>query len=245
MQALKNFRHYFFRGLAALLPTIVTIWIFVQCYVFIQDKVSVYINRGLVQLILAATSQYEKDFLVGFWVNGPGKIAGFFLAIIGVCFIGAFLASVVGRTLWHFFERALVRIPLIKHVYPYIKQVTDFLLTKKELSFTRVVAVEYPRKGIWSIGLVTGQGLKKISVVQGKEFLTVFIPSSPTPFTGYVTMIEKDQVLEMDMAVDEAIRFIISGGVITPSEQRAFEQAREGMFLETKQAEAMKCTLET
>ncbi|MHC5185386.1 MAG: hypothetical protein ACYSPI_14130 [Planctomycetota bacterium] len=73
--------------MAALLPTILTIWIFVQCYIFIQDKVSIHINRGLVCLILLITDNWEENFLVDFWVDGPGRITGFFIAIIGVCFI--------------------------------------------------------------------------------------------------------------------------------------------------------------
>ena len=148
--------------MAALLPTILTIWIFVQCYVFIQDKISVHINKAIVQMILWCTDEWPKEFLYGYWVDGSGKITGFFVTIIGVVIIGAFLASVMGRTLWRFFERALVNIPLFKQVYPYIKQVTDFFLAKKELSFSEVVALEYPRRGSWSIGLVTGKGLRKV-----------------------------------------------------------------------------------
>ena len=226
MQALKNFRSYFFRGMAALLPTILTIWIFVQCYVFIQDKVSIHINRGLVRLILLITDNWEEEFLVGFWVNGPGRITGFFVAIIGVCFIGAFLASVMGRTLWHFMEKNLMRIPLVSKVYPYIKQVTDFLLAKKSLTFNKVIAFEYPRKGTWSIGLVTGNGLKKVANSLDHEVWTVFVPTSPTPFTGYVLMVPKDETIELEMSIEEALRFVISGGVITPAEHLAFEASR-------------------
>lgn len=220
---MRNFRNYFLRGTAALLPTILTIWIFVQCYVFIQDKVSIHLNKGLVQLILFSTDHYSKDFLESFWVEGPGKITGFFVAILGVVFIGAFLASVMGKTIWHFFERALVSIPLFRSIYPHIKQVTDFLLAKKELAFNQVVAVEYPRKGMWSIGLVTGQGIKCVTAAAKKELLTIFVPTSPTPFTGYVVMTPKDETIELDYTIEEALRFVVSGGVITPAKQMAFE----------------------
>ena len=223
MQAFKNFRSYFFRGMAALLPTILTIWIFVQCYIFVQDKVSVYINKGVVLLISLFTERYSVEFLNDFWVAGPGRITGFFLTIIGVCFIGAFLASFAGRTIWHIIEKAFARIPLVKKVYPYIKQITDFLLAKKKLSFNKVVALQYPRKGVWSVGMVTGTGLKKIVNAHEKEFLTVFVPSSPTPFTGYVIMTPKDETIELDMSIEEALRFTISGGVITPAEHEAFQ----------------------
>ncbi|MCK5565849.1 MAG: DUF502 domain-containing protein [Planctomycetes bacterium] len=219
MRAFRNFRTYFFRGMAALLPTLLTIWIFVQCYVFVQDKVSVYINRGIVWLISHITDKYTPGFLYEFWVEGPGKVTGIFVAIIGVCFIGAFLASFVGRRLWRLIERMFYKIPLVKKVYPYIKQITDFILAKKKLSFNKVVALQYPRKGVWSVGLVTGNGIKKIRDSFEREFLTVFVPSSPTPVTGYVIMTPKDETIELDMSIEEALRFTISGGVITPSEE--------------------------
>ena len=223
MQALKNLRTYFFRGMAALLPTILTIWIFAQCYLFIQNTVSLHINRGLVLLISWFTDRYSKEFLYDFWVNGPGRLTGFFLAIIGVCFIGAFLASVVGKTLWHIFEKTLMRTPLLKKVYPYIKQITDFLLAKKNLTFNKVVAIQYPRKGVWSVALVTGNGLKKLANSCSGELLTVFVPTSPTPFTGYVIITPKNETIELDMTIEEALRFTVSGGVITPAEHEAFE----------------------
>jgi len=223
MQTFKNFRSYFFRGMAALLPTILTIWIFVQCYIFVQDKVSVYINKGVVLLITRFTERYPVEFLNDFWIDGPGRITGFFLAIIGVCFIGAFLASFAGRAIWRIIEKGFASIPLVKKVYPYIKQITDFVLAKKKLSFNKVVALQYPRKGVWSVGMVTGTGLKKIVNAHEKEFLTVFVPSSPTPFTGYVIMTPKDETIELDMSIEEALRFTISGGVITPAEHDAFE----------------------
>ena len=237
MEAFKNFRSYFFRGMAALLPTILTIWLFVQFYLFVQEKISSHINRFLVKVILSVTDHYSEQMLVAFWVDGRGQITGFVLALVGVVILGAFLASVFGRTLWRILEKAFLRAPLIRSVYPHIKQVTDFLLTKKDLSFNDVVAIQYPRQGVWSVGLVTGIGLMKIVNSHKKEFLTVFVPTSPTPFTGYVIMTPKDETIELDMTIEEAMRFTISGGVITPAEHRAFQakqQADEVKELESK-----------
>lgn len=227
MEAFKNFRSYFFRGMAALLPTILTIWLFVQFYLFVQEKISSHINKFLVKIILAVTDHYSEQMLVAFWVDGRGQITGFVLALVGVVILGAFLASVFGRTLWRILEKAFFRAPLIRSVYPHIKQVTDFLLTKKDLSFNHVVAVQYPRERVWSVGLVTGTGLKKISDSGDKEFLTVFVPTSPTPFTGYVIMTAKEETIELDMTIEEAMRFTISGGVITPAEHRAFQASQQ------------------
>ena len=158
------------------------------------------------------------DNLAERWWNIALSAAGFLIAILIVCIVGALLASVVGRTLWRMVEKFIMNTPFLRRVYPYIKQVTDFVLTQEEKKkmFSRVVAVEYPRKGIWSMGFVTGSGLEKVVNNVKKEFLTVLIPTSPTPFTGFVIMVPKKQTIELDMTAEEALRFAVSAGVITP-----------------------------
>jgi uncharacterized membrane protein len=273
MQALHNFKTYFLRGLATLLPTILTVWIFVQLYLFIQQNVSAHINRGLVRILAYSTPYYpyiSQDDLQTyvkntypstaddqqmleekindpqvkraarieeaekFWVYGGGQITGFLIAFIIVIFVGAFLASFLGKTLWRMFEKTFMKAPLIKMVYPHIKQITDFFLAKEKLTFNRVVAIEYPRKGTWSIGMVTGTGLKKISEKEQKDFLTVFVPTSPTPFTGYVILVPKDEVVELDMTVEEAVRFVMSGGVISPTVFESYAQKTKPLKSEKK-----------
>jgi len=149
--------------------------------------------------------------------------ASFLIAVLIVCIVGALLASVVGRSLWRMIENFIMNTPMLRRVYPYIKQITDFLLTQEEQKkmFSRVVAVEYPRKGIWSIGFVTGSGIQRVVDNVKKEFLTVLIPTSPTPFTGFVIMVPKKQTIEMDMTIEEALRFTVSAGVIAPGRERA------------------------
>jgi len=227
MPITKRLKSYFFRGLAVLLPAIVTIWILAWGYTFIQENVGVYINRGLVRLTMLVKgldwhNESVREVWSDFWIRGWGSVIGFLIALVGVCLLGALLASVVGRAVWRLIERFIMNTPLLKRVYPYVKQVTDFLLTqdKQKKLFSRVVAVEYPRKGIWSIGFVTGSGLKKVVDNVEKEFLTILIPNSPAPVTGYVIMIPKEQTIALDMTVEEAFRFAISAGVITPSSQQ-------------------------
>lgn len=220
MAITRHFRAYFVRGLAVLLPTILTIWIFVWGYRFISENISTPINHGLVKIIILSGSPTPKEDLVRFWVHGLGSAAGFLLALVVVCLVGMVLASVVGRTLWKILEKFLVTAPVIKSVYPYIKQFTDFLLTQidhgQKLPFSRVVAVEYPRKGIWSIGLITSQGTRKIPGAGDSEFVTVFIPNSPMPVTGFTVIAAKDQTRNLDMSIEEALRFVASVGVIGP-----------------------------
>ena len=198
------------------MPSILTIWIFVWGYTFIQNNISIHIKEGLVKLITMAGGSEEE--LGKFWIDEALSVAGFLIALIAVCIVGALLASVVGRTLWRMIEKFIMNTPFLKRVYPYVKQVTDLLLTEKKQGklFSKVVAVEYPRKGIWSLGMVTGSGLKKIIDNVEKEFLTILIPTSPTPFTGFVIMVPKDQTMELDITIEEALRFTVSAGVITP-----------------------------
>ncbi len=215
-----RFKRYFLRGLAVLLPTTLTIGIFVWGYTFIQENISIHINRGLVLLIRWAQGEngISKEDLTEILVDGNGSVIGFLLALIAVCILGAILASVVGRTLWRMIEQFIMNTPFLRRVYPYVKQITDFFLTEEDHKslFRRVVAVEYPRKGIWSVGFVTGSGLEKVVATLKREFVTVLIPTSPTPFTGFVITVQRKQTIDLDMTIEEALRFIVSGGVITP-----------------------------
>lgn len=223
MQILKTFRSYFLRGIAALLPTILTVWLFVQFYRFIQKNVSVHINNFIVQLAQWLGSDATKESLQEFWVTGRGQIAGLIITLILVCFIGAILASVVGRQIWKAVENALMNIPLVSRVYPYVKQLTDAVFVKENnIAFKRVVAVEYPRREAWSIGFVTGTGLRRVVQTLGEEsMITIFIPSSPMPFTGYVIMVPEKDTIALDITIEEALRFTVSGGVLTPTRWRS------------------------
>jgi uncharacterized membrane protein len=221
MSISRRFRNYFLRGLAVLLPTVLTIWIFVLGYNFIQDNISGYLKKGLDGLMRIIAGAEFVDSLSQRWWDVAKSAGSFLIAVLIVCLVGALLASVVGRSLWRMIENFIMNTPLLRRVYPYIKQITDFVLTQEEQKrmFSRVVAVEYPRKGIWSIGFVTGTGIQRVVDNVKKEFLTVLIPTSPTPFTGFVIMVPKKQTLETNMTIEEALRFTVSAGVIAPGRQ--------------------------
>jgi len=145
---------------------------------------------------------------------------GFAVAIIGVYLAGLLVGNYLGRRIYLRFESWLIRIPIIKQVYPSVKQIVDFLIgedTGSKLPTTgRVVLVEYPRKGIYTVGLLTGGTLKSIEKIAGEPSVTVFIPSSPTPFTGYTINLAASEVVPIDISFDEAIRFVVSAGVLVP-----------------------------
>jgi len=135
---------------------------------------------------------------------------------------GALVGSVGGRRTDHGGEELIKRVPLSRRGYPAVKQITGFFFGDKteQLQFSGVVAVEYPRKGLWSVGLVTGQTMKLIQERAGAECLTVFVPSSPTPFTGYVITVPVGDTIDLPITIEDALKFAVSGGVLVPPSQQ-------------------------
>ena len=217
----NDFRRFFLRGLAAMLPALLTVVIIIYVFNFVQDRIGHHINRGVIYILSVVRPHMDEDQWTEWWnqhsyLNG----VGFVLAIIGIYFIGRFMASFIGRSIWRVVERGLTRTPVVKQIYPNVKQVTDFFLSERRLEFSRVVAVEYPRKGIWSLGLVTGPGMRQLAETLDSDLLTVFVPSSPTPVTGYTIVLRRDEVIDLPLSIDEALRFTVSGGVVVPPAQR-------------------------
>lgn len=149
-------------------------------------------------------------------------LIGLFVAVILIYFIGLMITSFIGRRLYAKGEELIDRLPIVRRVYPSVKQVTDFFFGPKQaqMHFSNVVAVEYPRRGLWSVGLVTGETMRGIQEKAERECLTVFIPSSPTPFTGYVITVPREETIDLSITIEDAIKFAVSGGVLIPPSQR-------------------------
>ncbi len=219
-----DFRHFFLRGLAAILPSLLSLVLIVKGYQFISKYIGGYVNWALIRIVAVAQMlifggafQEHVSVLKTLWDTWHLHIGGFAIAIALIYFFGIFLASFVGRWIWRVIEAFLKRTPVLGQVYPPVKQVTDFFLSDKRLQFSQVVAVEYPRNGIWSLGLLTGQAPKALREKLGDEMISVFIPSSPTPLTGYVICTHRSKIIELAISIDDAFKFIISGGVLKPS----------------------------
>ena len=257
----SNFRQFFLRGLGILLPTVLTIWILVAVFQFVDQKIAQPINTGVQELILLGPwpevtteqiSDHERSltpeqraqwraaglqpehlekgarraelkrewnrFAIGSFILTD--LIGLLIAIILIYIVGAVLGSMIGRGIYQRLEAWFRRLPVVKAVYPHVKQVTDFLFgDEKKLKFNNVVAVQYPRKGIWSLGLLTGDTMQRIQDQVGERCVTVFIPSSPTPFTGYVITVPAADCVDLAISIDDALRFVVSGGVIVPDSQ--------------------------
>ncbi|WP_432799206.1 DUF502 domain-containing protein [Poriferisphaera sp. WC338] len=289
MAARKHAKKFFFRGLAIVLPTVLTFWLLWVAYQFIDEKIAEPINSGIQSLIVkssdwpeARNEDFSSDYFAehlsaaqntritnkrtsfqtsgenlsgtqidtlmlawkmeqadivllaresamhAWWnsVNvGPFNVLnliGLVVALAMIYIVGVILSGYIGRRLYGRGEKVLNRIPLIRRVYPSVKQVTDFFVgedSDPSAKFNRVVAVEYPRKGLWSVGLVTGSTMRTIQEAAQGVCLTVFIPSSPTPFTGYVITVKEQDTIDLDINIEDALKFAVSLGVLVPPSQ--------------------------
>ncbi len=135
--------------------------------------------------------------------------------------LGKFLAAGVGRIFWIQIERVIHRLPLVRNVYSSVKQVTDFMFSEPQLEYTRVVAVEYPRKGIWTVAFMTGESLLDIRGAANEPVVSVLIPTSPMPFTGFTVTVKKSETIDLNITIEQAFQFVVSCGVVVPPQQLA------------------------
>ena len=176
-------------------------------------------NRGDAPVPTTRHAMLERYVDVS-WLT-PFKVLSVFTCIfvLTMYFLGKFLAAGMGRFAWASFEKVINRLPLIRNVYGSVKQVTDFVFSEANVEYTRVVAVEYPRKGIWSLGMVTGNGMLDIAAAANEPVLSVLIPTSPAPFTGFTVTIRKSEAVDLNLTIDQAFQFIVSCGVVIAPQQ--------------------------
>jgi uncharacterized membrane protein len=222
----EDFKRFFLGGLKALLPTLITI----SVVLWVWDQLWEHLGQYLITAIKLTWSwlsdrglvPFRPDLYIGiYWSDEKIQthIVGVLLAVLAVYIVGLIAGNLIGRTFWKLGEELVMKIPIIRAIYPAVKQITDFVLADRKEPFhsNRVVAVQPHSTGIWSIGLVTGGGLESLSERVGEEMITVFVPSSPTAFTGYVLVVPRSGVVELPLTVEQAMRLLVSGGVIEPN----------------------------
>jgi uncharacterized membrane protein len=150
------------------------------------------------------------------------KTLPIFLAVflLGLYLTGKFMAAGVGRFVWRIGEGIVHRMPIVRNVYSAVKQITDYIFNEQEVQFLRVVAVEWPRKGLWTIAFVTGDGFKEIRDAAGEPIVSLLVPTSPMPATGFTCTVPKRETIDLDLSVDQAVQFIVSCGVVIPPHQQ-------------------------
>jgi uncharacterized membrane protein len=148
------------------------------------------------------------------------------IAIVLLYFIGRIVTVKLGQWFVHKFESGvLARVPLVSNVYSSVKQVTDFIFSERSITYNQVVAVEYPRRGVWSIGFVTSSGMREIVDHIGEPMVSLLMPTSPMPMTGFTITVPRKDIIELNLTVDQAFQFCLSCGVLVPSHQKATSES--------------------
>jgi len=142
-------------------------------------------------------------------------------------FLGRLFTGGIGRWLLSTFDATILRIPIVNKVYGSVKQITDFAFDDRQIEFNRVVAIQYPREGLWSVGFVTGNSMREISQAAGEPMLSVLMPTSPMPMTGFTVTVRRSEAIDLDLTIDEAIQFVVSCGVVVPRQQRIDAPSKE------------------
>ncbi len=193
-------RRYIMAGLLVWLPLGVTILV-VKMLVDLMDR-----------SLLLLPAQYQPEQLLGMHIPGLGVI----VAVVVVLSTGIVVANLFGRKLVALWEALLARIPLVNSIYSAVKQISETMFSSNGNSFRKVLLVEYPRKGLWTLAFQTGTDVGEAQCKTGREVINIYVPTTPNPTSGFFIMVPKEDVVELDMSVDEGLRMIISMGSVVP-----------------------------
>ncbi|MCT4594588.1 MAG: DUF502 domain-containing protein [Anaeromicrobium sp.] len=192
---IKDARNIFFTGLIVLIPIAATfftiVWLFNVVDSFFRDPI-------------------EK--ILGFKIVGIGVI----LTLVIVFWTGLFATNYLGRKIIHCLEKTICKVPLVSMIYSSIKQIINTVLTEKNNNFKSAVAIEYPSKGIYTIGFLTADAPRVITDITNEKMKSIFVPTTPNPTSGMFVMIGEKDIVYLGLSVDAAIKLIVSGGIITP-----------------------------
>ncbi len=170
---------------------------------------------------LVSANAYWHRYIQIYWMQRKYVVPVFLIVFLTVLyFMGRLFTFRLGRWFFRGFDGAILRIPFVNKVYGGVKQVTDFAFSEREIEFNNVVAVQYPSKGIWSLGFVTGNSVRQLHDATGEEMMSVLMPTSPMPMTGFTVTVRRSDTIDIDMTIDEAIQFVVSCGVVVPPNQR-------------------------
>jgi uncharacterized membrane protein len=202
---LSNLRKYFISGLLIWVPILVTILVIK----FLADLLD--------SIFMVLPKSYQPDALVGIHLPGFGVLVILILIIV----TGAVAANFLGSRLVLIWDNLIGRIPVIRSLYMGVKQVMETLFTPGGQSFRKVLLVEYPRKDMWTLAFQTGDATPEVqTLVNGEPMVSLFVPTTPNPTSGFLIMVPKKDVIELSMTVDQALKFVISLGVMQPNGQK-------------------------
>ncbi|HVY04407.1 MAG TPA: DUF502 domain-containing protein [Burkholderiales bacterium] len=198
-------KKYLITGLLIWVPIVITVWV-----------LSVLVGT-LDQTLLLLPDDWQPKAWLGFNIPGLGVL----LTFVVVLLTGMLGANIIGQRLVHLWEALLGRIPVVKSLYSSVKQVSDTLFSSSGQAFRKALLVQYPRQGSWTIAFLTGQPGGDVTNYLKGEYVSIYIPTTPNPTSGFFLMMPRADVIELDMSVDAALKYIISMGVVPPETRTA------------------------
>lgn len=160
--------------------------------------------------------RYHPETYLPFSIPGLGLV----LVIVGLILIGALMTNLLGRGFMRLSERVVHRMPVVRGIYATLKQVFETVLSHQSDAFRQVVMLEYPRRGMWALGFLTGPTVGEVQNLTKERVLNVFLPTTPNPTSGFLLFVPQEDVLILDMSVEEGIKMVMSGGIVTPKDRR-------------------------
>jgi uncharacterized membrane protein len=198
---MSHIRSYLIAGLLIWLP----VWI-----TFLAIKFLAELMDNSLKLL---PHHYQPDQLLGFHLPGLGII----FTILLLFFTGMIATNFLGRHLVNLWDKLIARIPLVRSIYAGVKNTLETVLSSKNQAFRKVLLIEYPRVGSWSIAFQTGKTCQKIADKTQSDMITVFVPTTPNPTSGFMIIVPREEVHELDLSIDDALKMIISLGVVQPT----------------------------
>lgn len=194
-----SLRRYLVAGVLVWLPVLATVWV-ITFIVQLTDRT-----------LLLLPEQYRPEALVGFPLPGLGIVFAFLILFI----TGLLVTNLVGRRLVQYWDGLMRRIPLVRSIHGGVKSFAESVFNQNN-SFRTVVMFQYPREGIWSIGFVTADNMHEVTEKTGVQHVCIYVPTTPNPTSGFIIMLPKEDVVELEMSVDAAMRLIVTCGVVAP-----------------------------
>lgn len=201
---LGRLRNNFLTGLAVIAPAVLTLWLIWTVVNWLDSLVIPFIPRV-----------YRPEELLGLDLPGTGVLAFLVFTVA----VGYFAKGLIGRSLINFGERVVERLPLVRTIYNAVKQIADTLLSRTAPTFDRACLVQYPRPGIWAMAFIstTTRGEVGDHLAKDGEFISIFLPTTPNPTSGFLLFVPRADVIELDMSVEDAAKLIISAGLVYPA----------------------------
>lgn len=206
-------RAWFLTGIIVTAPIGITVYLTIAFVSFVDRNVG-----------LLLPPAYRPDTYLPFSVPGLGLL----IAVVGLTAIGFLTANLLGRTLIRLGERLVERMPVVRSIYGALKQIFETVLAQSSTSFRQVVLVEYPRRGLWTVAFVTSERERtgEIGRLLEGDFIGVFVPTTPNPTSGYLVYVARDQIVPLSMTVEDAMKLVISGGVLQVPDRGEIALAR-------------------